>query len=305
MADWVMLSLPLAGFVGPHPMQEQTPEHASFAYRIGFLAILVWWGAIACTKISVGLTLLRFLKTRPWRVFLWSLISIQVALTVTNILYLTLRCRPIQQAWSLTPDSHACWDPKPFIKLSYASAGIHIAIDIALSLIPVAFLLNLRRPRAERVLLILLMTTGLFTSAVALRRTILLDHFGSPDEDPMALNVVFPTWTCTEELLGVAATCTPSLKPQLQKLLSRFGVSFESVHLSSLPTIHSVSTMSNKKPLMGIKLSTRGFQWSQEGSANTGMLSDRRASLGQIAQAVSHEVSKEDVGVPLGAKEIS
>ena len=213
---------------------------------MGYLGILVWAFAMASIKTSVALTLLRFLHTTPWRMFLYALIALQAATALSVLLFLTLQCRPLHAAWdpiwaasatdpnttpstqAASPESATCWEPVALRTSSNASAALNIATDVALSLTPLAFLKRLQRPRRERALLAILMATGLAASAASLRKTVLVQGYGDPDQDYMALNVSIPTWTCLEELLALIAACLPAAKLPMQRALLKLKTLMDS-----------------------------------------------------------------------------
>ena len=109
--------------------------------------------------------------------------------------------------------------------ISTTMSSINIATDLILSFSPLAFLLNLHRPLRERILLIVLMATGLAASAASIRKTQLVLQLGEPVEEQLATSVAISTWSMAEEFISVVAACMPMLKPLFQKLLDRMGVS--------------------------------------------------------------------------------
>ena len=188
-------------------------------------------------KTSIALTLLRFLTSFIWRVALYFIISIQGAMTIVSVFFLTLQCRPIRKAWDITMDQGSCLSPSGVRIASVTTAGINIATDLLLSLIPLAFLVNLRRPLRERLLIMVLMAMGIAASVASIRKTTIVLKYGDPSEEPMDLNVSIPTWTLAEQFIGVTAACMPSLKNPIQKLLAKIGFEVDSKQGWSLGSI--------------------------------------------------------------------
>ena len=189
------------------------------------IGIIVWGASTSAIKTSIALTLLRLLRSRPWRLFLWVMIILQGAFFVGNTTWLLLRCRPLNQVWVFPPNPGACASEPNVRMASNITSAFNIATDIILSLIPLTFIVKLQRPVLEKILLALLMAIGLFASITSILKTVVVQHFGSPSEpDQMAVNVALVTWTCAEQFLGVAAACLPSFKRPLQRFLKTLGI---------------------------------------------------------------------------------
>ena len=220
-----MLMSGLTYFVGPAPVEWLSYSSLSYGIKMGYLGLLIWIWCMGFIKISITLTLLRFLQTRTWRIFMYFMIGLQIAMMFGSLLFLTLQCRPLHNAWDpLLSSSETCWKPNIIRTFTYVASGLNITTDVVLSLTPLAFLLRLNRPVRERILLIVLMATGLTAAAAATRRVVLTTTYAMPGVDPMDLNVQFPTWTCVEEFLSLMAACMPSLKVPIQKLFKRSGI---------------------------------------------------------------------------------
>jgi len=198
-------------------------ELYTYGYKTAFFAIMIWSAAMTCIKVSAVLTLLRFLQSRAWRVFLWSVIALQAMMLVGNILYLLLQCRPIRNAWNIAAPKSSCLNLDSSTDITIVISVINVVTDIILSVVPLTFLATLNRPFRERVLIIILMATGLLASAATIRRLLITTEYSKPGADFLALNLINPTWTCAEEFLAVTAVCMPTLKNPIQKLLAAMG----------------------------------------------------------------------------------
>jgi len=192
---------------------------------LGYLGIPTWACAMASIKISVCLMLLRVEQRTSWRIFLYTMIGVQVCFAIVNVLFPMLQCRPVQALWDLRIPRTACLGDYSTQVASITASAINIATDLLLSLVPLTFIVQLRRPLAEKILLFLLMALGLFASTASIAKSVAIRSWGATD-DFNALAIKVAVWTAIEEFLAIIAACAPWLKPYLQTLLERAGVRF-------------------------------------------------------------------------------
>ncbi|KAH8178404.1 hypothetical protein LIA77_03486 [Sarocladium implicatum] len=206
-----------------------TEEERLNANKYGFLAIPVWGVAITLIKASIALTLLRIQPNLLWwRIFLWSVIAIMAIYGVGNTFFILLQCRPLEASWNpaiLAVTGGTCLPQVGIHIMSNIGSAINIASDVLLSLAPIMFLWKLKRPFREKVLVGCLMGLGLFASVASVFKTIAVTKFGKPGVDMWALTNSLATWTALEQLVAMIAASAPFLKPVLQPVFHRFGLS--------------------------------------------------------------------------------
>ncbi|KAH7390634.1 hypothetical protein BKA66DRAFT_459426 [Pyrenochaeta sp. MPI-SDFR-AT-0127] len=223
LVDWALLlsvMFPTARLI--------TQAKANQGIRLAFIAIPIWSLAMACIKTAVALTFLRIQSTRPWNIFLYSIIGIQAAYGIGNTLFILLQCRPIQAAWDTTLPRSYCLSDSAIRVASNLGASVNISTDILLSLAPLAFLHKLNRPLREKVVICFLMGMGVFASIASIMKTVVVREWGQPGADPWATAISICTWTILEQFLATFAACAPSLKVPIQRLLEALGISLTS-----------------------------------------------------------------------------
>ena len=216
------------------PMMVPQPGLLSFdkSYEAGknsWLAISVWGLSMTCIKVSIALTLLRIQgKERGWRIFLYTIMGVQVVYGVGNTLFnLAIACQPLEAAWNpFLPGGH-CVSYEIMRGVSNVGSAINITTDVLLSLSPATFLRKLNRPLRERVFVCVLMGMGLFASVFSIIKTVIVKDWGDPTAavDFWAMGVSISTFTVFEQLLGVLAACVPAMKGIFQRCLGAMGVS--------------------------------------------------------------------------------
>ena len=205
-------------------------EQSVHANRYGWIGIGIWGLSMTCLKVSIALTLLRIQsKSLPWAIFLYSIIALQVAYGVLNLIFnLGIACRPLAKAWDIRVTDGYCVPAEVMRAASNTGSGVNIVTDVLLSLAPAVFLRKLNRPLRERFFICFLMGLGLFASAWSVIKTVQVQKFYDPtlppDEFyPVAISI--STYTILEQLTGILAACIPALKGILQSCLGRMGVS--------------------------------------------------------------------------------
>jgi hypothetical protein len=205
-------------------------EQSIHAISLGWIGIGIWGVSMTCLKVSIALTLLRIQsKSLPWAIFLYSIIGLQVAYGVLNLIFnLGIACRPLAKAWDFRIVDGYCVPAEVMRAASNTGSGVNIVTDVLLSLAPAVFLRKLNRPLRERMFICFLMGLGLIASAWSIIKTVQVQKFYDPTlpfDDLFPIGISISTYTILEQLTGILAACVPALKGILQSCLGSMGVS--------------------------------------------------------------------------------
>jgi hypothetical protein len=180
--------------------------------------------SIGFIKISVACLLLRFQSSRPWRVFLYILIALIIVITIASCLITVLQCVPLAAIWD--PKAHMdakCMPPKAIQVVSNFVAGFSVVSDLIHSLFPLTFILKLRRPRIQKLLISILMSVGLTASVVSVAKAVYVQKWvQNPDGVFVGFNM--STLSSAEMLKSSIPACLPCLKSTVQDVLVKCGV---------------------------------------------------------------------------------
>ncbi|KAE9364744.1 hypothetical protein N431DRAFT_421915 [Stipitochalara longipes BDJ] len=227
--DWALLTAAVA-WCTPASIKFTTPSIAQQSIKLSVIGIPFWGFSIGFIKLSVAVLLLRFQRSRPWRLFLYALFSLLALVTLGSCLVSILQCIPLSAVWDPTGPEAAtakCMGTKPVRVVSNFVGGFSIATDLVLSLFPLTFMITLRRPRVEKILISCLMAVGLAASAASIMKAIVIQKWVN-DPDGMFVGFTICTLAAIEMLVGSIAACLPCLKSTVQGLLIRCGVDFSS-----------------------------------------------------------------------------
>jgi len=95
-------------------------------------------------------------------------------------------------------------------------------MDLTLALMPIRILRTLTRTRTEKMLIGVLMATGLLATGILCAKLTTYPSWGKGD--PMQDMVKPCAYTKIEELVGIIASCLPTLKAPAERVLRRAGV---------------------------------------------------------------------------------
>jgi hypothetical protein len=213
-----------------------TPENLLETRRLQFAVQTVWIVTYCLVRLSVACSLLRYGFDRSWRWSLYIIMASQVTISSSYVVIQFAQCTPISFNWAMVPDAK-CWDIAPIITYGWIIAGmyaardlvlfliftgVYIAMDLALSLMPIRLIRTLNRSTSEKVLICILMAMGLLATAVACAKMTTFTTFGKGD--PMQGTIMPSLLAKVEEQVGIIATSLSCLKNPVEKLLKSLGV---------------------------------------------------------------------------------
>lgn len=206
-------------------------ENIAIARRYVFVSQVAWYWSCTLVKISVALLLLSLRPhntgSRLWRLSLYTTIAVLILslLLITGTQFLA--CLPIAAYWDLSIMATAkCWPVDAIAGTIITFSTVNIAADVVFTCMPLAFLVRLNQPRWQRVVIAVLMSLGLFSSVIAIFRTVVgLEMY--PEKDQFRSDAQTSFLALVELHVGVVAATLPTLKSFFQRLLERLKISVE------------------------------------------------------------------------------
>ncbi|KAF2732679.1 hypothetical protein EJ04DRAFT_496567 [Polyplosphaeria fusca] len=203
------------------PIATLTPADLTQNLKLQFAVQTTWILTLCLVRISVATSLLRFFPSLLWRLPLYTIIVLQSLISASYIVIQFAQCSPVSAAWEHVPDVK-CWPVQPIINYGWAIAGVYVAIDLTLALMPIKLMRALHRPMSEKFLIGILMATGLLATTMACAKMTTFTSFGKGD--PMQDSIMPSLWAKLEEQVGIIAACLPALKAPVERGLRRAGV---------------------------------------------------------------------------------
>ncbi|KAK4149390.1 hypothetical protein C8A00DRAFT_18909, partial [Chaetomidium leptoderma] len=180
--------------------------------------------ALAFSKMSIAWMLIRIQRDRPW--WTWSmyfLMFVSAGIAIVSNIFQLSACKPLAAVWDHSIVDAVCADPNTSQTSIYVTASITIVTDVALSLAPISFIVNIQRPMREKVALGFVMGLGIFASSASIAKTFMIGSYGKTG-DTLMDTVGLTTWSMVEAQLAIIAACIPTLKRLFEKILRQWGL---------------------------------------------------------------------------------
>jgi hypothetical protein len=232
------------------PTFQPVPEMTSLLV----VSEVMWALSVPLVKISVGIMTLRLLNSRPWIIFLYVIIGLQVVFAIYLTVMQTTRCIPIEATINPTIPGAKCW-PRLAVRASLiVSCVFTIVTDVLFSVIPVYLILRINRSVKERIMIGFLLSLGLFASAASMAKMycILDNPYASNSDESVGLATA--TWSLVEEHVGIIAACLPCLKALFTRILARAGI-ISTPQFVTRTSLNSTQPAVNVQSLKSNKLS--------------------------------------------------
>ncbi|OKL58978.1 hypothetical protein UA08_05757 [Talaromyces atroroseus] len=219
-----------------------------------YVATVLYNPVLMTLKTSILIFYLFLTKTNKvirWAIFatIFVVNAAGVALTMVNV----FQCQPVSAAIWFPADGDAkCLS---IVTIYLSSAPVNLITDIAIFFLPIPILTQLRLPRKQKIILIIVFSIGLFTTVIDIIRAAYLQsaatsnaikqQTGSGNVDNSKANQDFSwygaftfMWSAVEVNTGIICACIPSMKPLAARLLPRMikGSSDTSPHSHSSTT---------------------------------------------------------------------
>ncbi|KAA8902684.1 hypothetical protein FN846DRAFT_74884 [Sphaerosporella brunnea] len=179
--------------------------------KFTFALPLVYTLGVAILKISILLFYRRLFghRKRLQRIVL-AFIAFQLVFAVASVFAYAFMCAPVHAYWTLELHAHACPTFKTTLAMYMTLRSVTVACDVALLLLPMRMVWDLKIPQRQRLGLAALFGLGLLACVVAVARLVMLRRL------VLSLDVswnVLPIALLdqTEQCLGIITASIPAL----------------------------------------------------------------------------------------------
>ncbi|KAF6826521.1 hypothetical protein CPLU01_09638 [Colletotrichum plurivorum] len=185
-------------------------------FKWSYLTIIFYNIGLALVKTSILLLYLRVLRDLNYRKACYIVLSIVVAVSLWTIMSSILFCVPIERNWDKSVAGHclnlgAHW---------FTNAGINIATDFMILILPLPILPKIRQTRQQRISLYLIFALGFFVCIVSiLRIPSLIVARNSTDTTVDSPGIA--QWSVIELNTAIVCACLITLKPLATRFCPR------------------------------------------------------------------------------------
>ncbi|KAL3425214.1 integral membrane protein [Phlyctema vagabunda] len=122
-------------------------------------------------RVSVAILLSRIAGTRVQRNFVWGILALMVAVSISFLFIIVFQCRPIEYYWTQwTFAKGKCLSSTVIANTAYAHSGVSFAADWALGLLPIWLLWNVQISVERKIAVATLLGMGLLSGLAAIIR---------------------------------------------------------------------------------------------------------------------------------------
>jgi hypothetical protein len=196
-------------------------------------ALLCWWlcelfyiPSTIFLKLSVGIFLHRLAMQRTHLYLIRFMMCASGLFGSAYLLLAIFQCRPISAWWVQKHDPPAsltkgrCFDNRTVVIVTFVSCSLNAVADCVFALLPLFMVKDLRMPRKQKRLVACILGFANIACVATIVRTPFTIKFYH-DDDFLYETRTFALLSTIEPGVGIAAACTATLRPLLQRVLRR------------------------------------------------------------------------------------
>ncbi|CAK7210740.1 hypothetical protein SBRCBS47491_000880 [Sporothrix bragantina] len=178
--------------------------------KTALLVEILYYFNICFIKCSILLTYLRFAVTRIFRRLCKGTIYFHVFLCIGSVVAVFSQTDPLSKMWTAAGDLN---DYRINLAvLFYVTAGINIATDFWILVLPIKALSQIRRPRGEKIVLFCVFGAGLFASVASIVRLRSIAIYVNA-EDHLRNSLSLLLWCMIEMSVAICCASVTGMRP--------------------------------------------------------------------------------------------
>ncbi|KAK2761722.1 hypothetical protein FQN54_001550 [Arachnomyces sp. PD_36] len=198
-------------------VQFVTLEMNTMSLKYLFASIHCYNVGLTTTKLAILILYRRIFVVKGMQITSIVLMVIVVLYGLSTIISGIWYCIPIEAFWDTTIKGAKCVNQ---FTLYFANAGINIATDCAILILPVPFIKKLQIPKRQKVTLVVILSLGAFTCLTSIFRLTAL-HTLLKSKDPTWDQPATAYWSAIELNMGIICACLATLRPLVSRIAPR------------------------------------------------------------------------------------
>ncbi|KAF2177422.1 hypothetical protein K469DRAFT_603375 [Zopfia rhizophila CBS 207.26] len=208
--------------------------------------------AVAFSKLCVAFLYLRVFTNKFARIATYVLICLIFGTWVAYTIAAMFQCTPFAFNWDKTIPGGKCFNITVFSK---SSSVPNIVTDVAVMLLPIRTVMDLKVSIGRRIGLLLIFLTGSVGIVASIIRTVVFSNIDALD-DITFTNTQLVNWTIIEPGFYLLAACALSFKPLFSMVAKILHLESLLTHTRSLAGKHVTRASRNATASSGIHLGT-------------------------------------------------
>ncbi|KAL1634622.1 hypothetical protein SLS58_010617 [Diplodia intermedia] len=208
-----------------------TPENRMRALRYWWFCELFYSSATCTLKCSVGLFLLRIAVKRGHTLTIYVMNTANIVLSVAYFFVFIFQCNPVSSFWTIKPNNEHCLSIHAIEGISYGAAALGSLSDWIFGILPGFIVYDLQMNKRTKLVVVGILAFAAIGSTATLIRMPYIKGFKATHDflwDPPFStdeSTDIAIWSTIEPGIGMIAACIATLRPLLQHVLHRTGLS--------------------------------------------------------------------------------
>ncbi|KAF2636236.1 hypothetical protein P280DRAFT_409992 [Massarina eburnea CBS 473.64] len=184
--------------------------------RFFYVMEVLYFSVLTLLKLTLLVFFLRIFPAQRVRRILWGTIIFTACWGIATTLAAILQCKPIRYNWTRWDNEHEgqCLNINA---LAWSNAGISIALDIWMLVIPLWQVFKLKMSWRKKISVSLMFLVGAFVTAMSIVRLQSLITFAK-SQNPTWDQAGVSQWSTIEINVGIVCACMPALRKILVRL---------------------------------------------------------------------------------------
>lgn len=194
-------------------------------------ALRYWWwcelfytAATCMLKCSVGLFLLR-IAVKPGHIMtIYVMSAATILLSVGYFFVFIFQCTPVSSFWTIKPNNDGCLPLDAIAGIAYAAASLGSVSDWTFGILPGFIVYDLQMNTRTKMVVVGILGFAAIGSTATIVRMPYIKGFKAT-HDFLYESTDIAIWSTIEPGIGMMAACIATLRPLLQHVLHRTGLS--------------------------------------------------------------------------------
>ncbi|GME33329.1 Integral membrane protein [Neofusicoccum parvum] len=204
--------------------KDLAPEDRMRALRYWWFCELFYTSATCMLKCSVGLFLLRIAVKRAHILTIHIMNGATILLSVAYFFVFIFQCNPVSSFWTIKPNNEHCLPIEAIAGISYGAAALGSVSDWTFGVLPGFIVWDLQMNKRTKLVVVGILAFAAIGSTATIIRMPYIKGFEAT-HDFLYESTDIAIWSTIEPGIGMTAACIATLRPLLQHVLHRTGLS--------------------------------------------------------------------------------
>ncbi|EKG14870.1 integral membrane protein [Macrophomina phaseolina MS6] len=200
------------------------PKDIEKALHFWYICELFYVIASSTLKVAIGLFLLRIAVKRIHILIIYFINGASIVFGAGYLFVVIFQCTPIHTFWTIAPNNEHCLPRDTVANITYAASALAAFADWTFGILPGFIVWDLHMNQRTKMVVVVILGFAAIGSTATLVRIPYIKGLKTRD-DFLYETTDVAIWSTVEPGIGMTAACIATLRPLLQKILSKTGLS--------------------------------------------------------------------------------